>query len=116
MDNHGKPKQINGKAVCNITKFLIHDRLELSIIPEPNTNSLPKKRKELLPILKKGKERNSIQKTCYYSWTCYYSLRAFVTSFTIGDMEHLRTSFGILVSFVIFDSYGSFLLGGEMIK
>ena len=115
MDNHGIPKHFNDNYIVhNIAKFLNFNRIQLSNGLDHGIKRPMKKRKDQSENLNKRKERKSAHKACHYSWTCCYFLRAFVTSFKLGDMEHLRTSHRILVSFVILDSYGSFLLGGEM--
>jgi hypothetical protein len=115
MDNHGKPNQINGAIVHNITKFPYCGRLQLDSNIEPNTYSLLKKRKELFKKVKKRKERKSMHKACYYSWACYCSLRTLLTSFKLGDMEQLRTGLRILVSFGISGyRYSGVPLGGDI--
>ena len=115
MYNHGLVKQINVSLVHNLAKFLNCSISKSSIILEPNICSIAKKRKEQF---KKGKKRKTKKRrktlrVAYYSWTCYWSLIASRISFKIDDTELLRIGLRLSVSFVILDSYGSTLLGGE---
>jgi hypothetical protein len=102
--------------VHNLAKFLNYIMPKSNIILEPDIFSLAKKRKGQSKKLKKRNTKKSIEKlkVFYYSWTCYCSLIASKISFKLGDMEFLRTILRIIVFFVILDSYGSVLLGGEI--
>jgi hypothetical protein len=117
MYNRRYLKQINVSLVHNLVKFLNQILSKSSIILEPDPYSFTKKRKKQSKKLKKRNVKKNIEKVkvFYYSWTCYCSLRAFLTSFKLGDMEQLRISLRILVSFVILNFKGIVLKGGEIL-